>query len=403
MDRRDFLSETSLLLFAGWLGAPIVFGNHAPKDWVPVILADLPPGKHKDMILLNVRPWNVEAPAHLLDDPVTPADKMFVRNNGNVPDIAEVDSWTLKIEGEAVKRSVSLTLEELKKKFKHYSYQLVLECAGNGRKFLSPPAKGIQWEVGAVSCAVWSGVRLKDVLEYVGLTDKAYYLGYYGADTHLSGDPNKVVISRGVPIHKAMDEHNLIAWQLNGKDIPLIHGYPLRLVIGGWPASVSGKWLTKLVVRDKKHDGPKMLPPSYAIPCESVAPGEEVPDDKMCTIEAMPVRSIITYPKSGGILKNRRSLQVRGHAWSGDSSIQKVEVSIDFGVHWQEAQLQKPANFNAWQRWEANLHFPANGYYEIWVKATDFKGRSQPIVSGPWNPRGYINNSTHRIAIKVQA
>jgi sulfite oxidase len=401
LPRRKFLTDAGLTLLAGWLGAPIVFGKNAPEGWLPIGLEDWPKGKHKDLILLNDRPWNLETPAHLLDDNITPADKMFVRNNGKVPENIHVNTWKLTIEGEAVRKKVSLTLEELKKKFTQHTYQLVLECAGNGRKGLLPPTRGNQWDIGAVSCASWTGVRLKDVLEYAGYTDKAQYIGYYGADVHLTGDSSRPVISRGVPMSKAMDEHNLIAWKMNGDDIPLIHGYPLRLVIGGWPASVSGKWLHTIAIRDRKHDGAKMAAPSYSVPCEPVAPGEKVPYEKMCTIEAMPVRSVITSPKSGGILKGRQQLDVRGHAWAGDTAIQKVEVSVDFGATWTNTDLKSAANLNAWQQWSTSVNFPGKGYYEVWVKATDAVGNSQPVLPGAWNPKGYVNNSVHRIAIKV--
>jgi DMSO/TMAO reductase YedYZ molybdopterin-dependent catalytic subunit len=109
-----------------------------------------------------------------------------------------------------------------------------------------------------VGCPRWTGVRLADVLKTVGLKDDAVYIGYYGADTHISGNPDKVPISRGVPISKALEEETLIAWQINDENLPLMHGYPLRLVVGGWPASTSGKWLRRISVRNKVHDGPKM-------------------------------------------------------------------------------------------------------------------------------------------------
>ena len=164
------------------------------------------PGKHTDLTVLNDRPVNAETPAHLLDDRLTPPDKLFVRNNGIPPRQSDIDpsTWTLTIEGEGVNRATSFTLAELQSRFRNYSYQLTLECGGNGRKEFNPPAKGNQWSTGAVGCPRWTGVRLRDVLEAAGLRSNAVYVGYYGRDTHLSGDPNKVVISRGVPIAKAL-------------------------------------------------------------------------------------------------------------------------------------------------------------------------------------------------------
>ena len=139
-----------------------------------------------------------------------------------------------------------------------------------GAPEFNPPAKGNQWTIGAVACAKWTGVRLRDLLKDVGIKEDAVYIGYYGADKHLSKDPDKVVISRGVPMKKAMEHEALIAWAMNDEDIPIMNGYPLRLVIGGWPGSTCGKWLNRIVIRNQVHDGPKMGGSSYRLPCETV-------------------------------------------------------------------------------------------------------------------------------------
>ena len=239
------------------------------------------------------------------------------------------------------------------------------------------------------------------MLDVVGVRGDAVFVAYYGADTHLSGDPNIVPISRGVPIHKALEDESLIAWAMNGEEIPLHNGYPLRLVIAGWPGSVSGKWLNRIVVRNVVHDGPKMTGTSYRVPCEPVAPGSVVPDEQMCIIESMPVKSLVTYPKSGMEHVGEKPLEVRGHAWAGDLEVAEVQVSIDFGATWQKAALEAPANRLAWQHWNTVVDFPAPGYYEVWAKATDSAGRSQPMVLPGWNPKGYLNNACHRIAVQV--
>jgi DMSO/TMAO reductase YedYZ molybdopterin-dependent catalytic subunit len=344
----------------------------------------------------------METPAHLLDDQVTPIDRMFVRNNGLLPSDLDADTWTLTIDGEAVSEPRTYTLSELKTKFEHHTYQLVLECGGNGRAEVNPPAPGNQWGFGGVSCGAWTGVRLKDILADVGIADNAVYIGYYATDRHLSGDPSKVVISRGVPLSKALEDETLLAFALNGEDIPYIEGYPLRLVIGGWPASVSGKWVERIAVRDRVHDGPKMESPSYRVPKYPVEPGAQVPDADMVIIESMPVKSVITYPKTGARVSRGQRFELRGHAWAGDLQVAKVEVSSDHGKTWKEADLDAPANRLAWQRWSTKIKFSEKGYYEVWVKATDEYGVSQPMVIPGWNPRGYLNNATHRIAVKVE-
>ena len=405
--RRGFLKKSGLALMGAVLGGNIVFGQNMPSGMIPALLLDPDddfkiPGKHPGLIVLNDRPWNVETPPHLLNDNITPADKFFVRNNGIPPENIDVNSWTLTIEGESIEKPMTFSIAELKAKFTEYTYQLTLECGGNGRKEFNPPAKGNQWSTGAVACAAFTGVRLKDVLEHCGIKKDAVYIGYYGKDTHLSKAPNKVVISRGVPMSKALEDESLIAWAMNGEDFPVMNGHPLRLVLGGWPASTSGKWLNKIVVRNKVHDGPKMGGKSYRVPCKPVAPGTDVPDNEMCIIESMPVKSLITYPKSGAMINEGQSLKVNGHAWAGDLEVKSMDVSIDFGATWTNCRLNPPKNRLAWQQWSATLNFPEKGYYEVWARATDTNNNMQPVVIPGWNPKGYLNNACHRIAVKVK-
>lgn len=406
-NRRKFLKNGSLTALSLAIGMDIVFAENLPKDLLPVILetdtAFNLPDKHPEMTVLNDRPINAEAPAHLLDEAITSGDRFFVRNNGIPPEKSSIDfnTWTVTIEGESAVNSKTYTLNELKNKFKNYTYQLTLECGGNGRKEFNPPAKGNQWSIGAVGCAAWTGVRLKDVLADVGVKSDAVYIGYYGKDTHLSGDPKKNPISRGVPIAKAMEDESLIAWSMNGELLPYLNGYPLRLVFGGYPASCSGKWLHKIVVRNKVHDGAKMAAPSYQVPCKPVPPGTKVPKEDMCIIESMPVKSLIASPKTGATIQVGQTLPVSGHAWAGDLTVKAMHYSIDFGATWQTFELTAPANRLAWQQFSANIKFPKKGYYEIWAKATDSEGTGQPMVLPGWNPKGYLNNACHRIAVKI--
>jgi DMSO/TMAO reductase YedYZ molybdopterin-dependent catalytic subunit len=190
---------------------------------------------------------------------------------------------------------------------------------------------------------------------------------------------------------------------MNDEPLPGLHGYPLRMLCGGWPASVSGKWLNRILIRDREHDGAKMTGKSYRVPCKPVAPGTDVADEDMCIIESMPVKSLITFPKSGVEHALSEALQFRGHAWAGDRRVQEVLTSIDFGATWQAARLMKPANRLAWQHWSASVEFPQAGYYEIWARAIDDQRVSQPIVLPGWNPRGYLNNACHRLAVLVTA
>ena len=200
MQRRKFLQKGSLVTIATALGAEVVFGKNLFEGYLVLGLQNPDPFKlfKKDskMVLLNDKPWNMEAQAHLLDDKITPNRFMFIRNNGKIPVDIDATKWTITFDGESIRKKKSYTLQELKSKFKQYTYQLTLECGGNGRSEFEPPAKGNQWTVGAVACAEWTGVRLKDILADVGYKDDAIYIGYHAADTHLSGDPTKEPISK---------------------------------------------------------------------------------------------------------------------------------------------------------------------------------------------------------------
>ncbi|MDG2420145.1 MAG: sulfite oxidase [Gammaproteobacteria bacterium] len=403
--RRDFLTNTSVISLATALGMTIPFARFMPEGFIPVAFAaqnnpDTIEGK-EGLIILNDRPINAETPAHLLDDNITPNHRMFVRNNGIPPENISPDNWTLEITGESCVTPTTFTIKDLRERFEEVTLQLQVECGGNGRSEFVPAASGNQWTTGAIGCPKFTGVRLRDVLNFCGITTDAQYVGYYGADTHTSGNPDLDAISRGVPISKAMERESIIAWAMNGEDIPKQNGFPLRLVCAGWPGSVSGKWLNRLVVRNQIHDGEKMAAPSYTVPRLKVAPGSKIPNEDMRIIESMPVKSLVTFPESGISQDYRQRLPVRGHAWAGDDQISGVFLSIDFGATWLPTAVSSAANRLAWQNFESWVQFPEPGYYEIWARAMDNVGRSQPMVVPGWNPRGYLNNACHRIAVQA--
>jgi DMSO/TMAO reductase YedYZ molybdopterin-dependent catalytic subunit len=279
---------------------------------------------------------------------------------------------------------------------------MVLECGGNGRSFFTPQARGNQWTNGGAGCAEWTGVRVADVLKAAGVKSSAVFSGHYGADPHLSGDASKVALSRGVPMKKLMDENNLIVWAMNGKPLENIHGFPVRLVIPGWPGSVSSKWLTRIWVRDKEHDGQGMGQFSYRVAIKPMVPGAKGDPANFKDLESMPVRSIITNPADGAKLAaGTREVKLRGASWAGDHEVRQVDVSTDYGATWQRASISKPKNKYDWQRWTATVKLPSDGYYEIWTRGTDTRGVMQPHVVGFWNPQGYGGNPMHRIRVLV--
>lgn len=401
-DRRGFLHGAGLASMAAVVGAAIPFHRNMPAGLIPSALADdLSSFKieGKDgLTVLNDRPLNAETPAHLLDDAITPTARHFIRNNGVPPENMDPAGWKLTVDGE-VETPLELSIDDLKSQFDVVTMALQIECGGNGRAAFNPPATGNQWTMGAVGCSNWTGVRYADVLKAAGVKDSAVYTGHYGADTHLSGDPEKLPISRGVPISKASDPNCLIAFEMNGAPLHPMNGAPLRTICPGWPGSCSQKWLQRIWVRDQVHDGSKMTGTSYRVPGYNVAPGADVPEDDFEIIESMPVKSLITFPKSNAAISGLAS-EVRGHAWAGDRKITNLDLSIDFGASWQAAELDDPVNAYAWQNWRSSMTFPAAGYFEIWARATDDAGVMQPFAIN-WNPKGYLNNTMHRISVTV--
>ncbi|MEO1199958.1 MAG: sulfite oxidase [Pseudomonadota bacterium] len=404
-DRRGFLKGAGLAAMGAAIGATIPFHRNMPAGLVPQALAAVEgfviEGKD-GLTVLGDRPVNAETPAHLLDDDITPIERHFIRNNGMVPTDVDPATWTLRVDGE-VDNELELSIDDLKNQFEVVTYALQIECGGNGRSAFNPPARGNQWTVGAVGNSQWTGVRMRDVLMAAGVRDSFVYTGHYGADPHLSGDPEKDAISRGIPAYKAMDPYTLIAFEQNGGPIHLMNGAPLRVVAPGYPGSASQKWLTRIWARDQEHDGEKMGGMSYRVPGYTVEPGAEVPTEDMVVMGPMPVKSLITSPEDGLALPaGTTSVDVRGQAWVGEGFISRVDVSVDFGKTWHQADLHAPPNPFSWQRWTATLPLPGRGYYEVWSRATDSEGNQQPFAVS-WNPRGYNNNTMHRIGLTVAA
>jgi sulfite oxidase len=346
-----------------------------------------------------VKPLVAETRAEALDDDTTPTEKFFIRNNGRTPaPTGDPERWTLAIEGE-VGRAVSLSLGEIKAKFPHVTQRMVLECGGNGRAFFSPQVDGVQWHHGGAGCAEWTGVKLRDVLQFAGLEETARFTGHFGADPALDAQHPSPPISRGVPIAKAMDENTLLVFAMNGKPLLPIHGFPLRLIVPGWVGSVSHKWLTRILIRKDRHDGTLMDPWHYRVPQAPTQHGDQFDPMTFVDLESMPVRSILTSPAQDA--KVSKTISVRGAAWAGDQSVRLVEISADRGASWQRAELSPPKNSYDWTRFTATVTFATSGAQEIWSRATDSAGKTQPNEAQGWNPHGYGANPVHRIAVNV--
>ncbi|MBT5185593.1 MAG: molybdopterin-dependent oxidoreductase, partial [Kordiimonadaceae bacterium] len=197
--RRNFLMRTGGASAGLLFGMAIPFARNMPASFVPLALAQEMgeiAGKN-GLTELNDRPLNAETPPHLLDDVVTPTNRHFIRNNGNPPEDVDAAAWRLTIDG-LVDKVLSLSIADLKSQFEEVSYDLLVECGGNGRAFFDPPASGNQWTYGAVACSNWTGVRLRDVLNAAGVKPEVIYTAHEGTDSHLSGNPDLHPVSRGM-------------------------------------------------------------------------------------------------------------------------------------------------------------------------------------------------------------
>jgi sulfite oxidase len=346
-----------------------------------------------ELVRLDDPALNAEARPDLLDAEVTPIERFFVRNNGVLPPDLDLSAWSLTIDG-CVAKPLQLTLMQLKAEFETVCLTAVLECAGNGRALFTPPAEGLQWGLGAVGCAVLTGVRMADVLRQAGVSPDTVYIGHQSPDVALDGS-GRAALSRGLPIAKAMADETLLAFEMNGTPLPLLHGGPLRVVAPGFPGSAWQKWLTRLWVRDREHDGEKMTGSTYRLPTSSVMPGDMKPNVAFAVIVDMPPRAMITWPVPG-FMAASGTLPVRGFAWSGHTALDHVDISADGGLNWLRAELAPRIERFAWRRFTADLRLPA-GDVELLARATDAEGRAQPLGQADWNPRGYCNNGVHRV------
>jgi sulfite oxidase len=357
-----------------------------------------PPLRPKPLLRLHDALGNGEPDPALLDrSPITPQSCFFVRNNGTVPTVASdaSDDWVLTVDGE-VQRPLSLTLRELKDSFEVVEEIAVLECAGNGRSAIQPATDGLQWGFGAVGCARWTGVRLADLLKAAHATPSAVYIGHESPD-RVAGSPDRPALSRGLPIGKALARETLVAFAMNGAPLSREHGFPLRIVAPGYPGSAWQKWLNRVWVRDREHDGALMTGTNYRMPRHPIAPGAPIDPQQFDVITDLRVKSLITSPAEEFSARTGESLQIRGFAWSGHTPVATVAVSTDGGGTWLPALLDPAPGEFAWRRFTLDVIPHTAGPISIMARATDVAGRMQPLQA-EWNPRGYLNNSIHAVS-----
>lgn len=350
------------------------------------------------VITREYKPLNLEFPFPTLDGFLTPNESFYVRNH--FPEIPEVEEkkWKLKIEG-AIENSLEIGYEELLK-MPSETVAVTLECAGNSRIFLDPKADGVQWELGAVGTAEWTGVPLKAILERAGVRDSAVEVVLEGADRGEIKDPPKtpgeISFSRSLPIEKALTDNILLAYEMNGERLAPEHGFPVRAVVPGWYGMAWVKWLERIVVTEEPFTGFfQTADYSYWVKEDGLPP-------QMIPITEMQVKSEIARPAMHETVAANSIYKIKGAAWSGDAKVSKVEISTDGGKKWHEAKLTGEARENAWQMWEFEWEVPAKtGKHTLMARATDERGRVQPSEHAEGRG-GYLVNHTLPVGIEVK-
>jgi len=323
---------------------------------------------------------------------ITPVEHFFVRTHVYTPKV-EPASWRLRVEGE-VATPLSLSLEDVRA-LPRVELVSVLECAGNGRSFYQPAVAGTQWKYGAVGNARWAGARLIDVLKKAGYKTSVREVLFNGADVPIGTMPD---FMRAIPIQKAVHPDTLLAYEMNGQPLTPSHGFPLRVIAPGWAGDSWVKWLTWIEVRDQEFDG-FFMKTAYRHPMRTVAPGATVDPIDMTPVTSLGPKSVIAAPAERHTV-TPGAVKVRGAAWSGESPVQRVEVSMDSGRTWQPARLGAERAKYGWRLWEADWNPTTRGSYVLIARATDQTGATQPLVED-WNPSGYLWNVVPQIRVEV--
>jgi DMSO/TMAO reductase YedYZ molybdopterin-dependent catalytic subunit len=361
--------------------------------------ADRPTGATSSfpgLILREQQPLNLEFPFPTLAAPVTPNEQFFVRNHFAAPRL-DVRDWKLRVEG-AVEHPLELGYDELRK-LPARSQVSTLECAGNGRGFLVPKAQGVPWELGAVGTAEWTGVPLAAILEKVGVKAGALEVILEGADAGKIEEepksPGSIHFARSLPLAKARRPEVLLAYRMNGADLPPAHGYPLRAVVAGWYGMASVKWLTRIVVSDRPFQGYfQSLNYTYFERRHGLP--------TLVPITEMQVKSEIARPARGEVIAAGTEYRMHGAAWAGEPEVDRVEVSTDGGKTWQAGRLLGQVVPFAWRLWEYTWKAPAEkGRYTLQVRATDGRGRVQPASHDP-DRRAYLVNHVLPVEVEVR-
>ncbi len=347
------------------------------------------------MIIREKEPANLEMPFSALDGFITPNDKFYVRSHFATPKI-DLAAWRLRIEG-AVARPLTVSYDELLGR-PMQTITAAMECAGNSRIFLQPKVKGVQWEMGAIGNAEWTGISLGDLLAEAGCSEKACEVILEGADRGLIAEPprpaGEVYYTRSLSLGKAR-AGVLLALRMNGEPLTAAHGFPLRAIVPGWYGMAAVKWLRRIIVTEQPFPGYyQTVDYAYWEPGEGGA--------RLVPITEMQVKAAIARPTHGEIVAAAGRYRVHGAAWTSDADIVRVEISADGGKTWSEASLGESRPRNSWRLWHYDWQVPdERGVRILVVRARDSRGRTQPLERDA-NRGTYMINHCLPVGVEIR-
>jgi DMSO/TMAO reductase YedYZ molybdopterin-dependent catalytic subunit len=354
------------------------------------------PGK-KPLIKLSYRPPNYETPLEYFRTPLTANDAFFVRYH--LADIPQVDAatWRLAVGGDGANSQAELTFDDLKR-MPSTEIVAVNQCSGNRRGLFQPHVAGVEWGYGAMGCARWKGVRLKDVLDKVGIKKEAIEIVLDGADGPvLDKTPDFV---KSIPVSKAMEDTTLIAYEMNGEPLPRLNGFPARLILPGWTGTYWTKHLTSVRAVTKPFDG-FWMKSAYRVPTGKfplVARFISQETETNTPITEMVVNSLLTSHQDGAPVKVGK-VTISGIAWDAGYGIRTVEISIDGGNVWSSAKLGEDLGRFAFRPW--SYEFSAKrGKNTVTLRATNAIGQTQ-TASLILNPAGYHHNVMQTVTLNA--
>jgi sulfoxide reductase catalytic subunit YedY len=400
MERRDFFKKAAVAagataLSASGLKAGVTQQPNDNQEISPVAFPEKRP-----LIMYSDRPPLLETPRDVFTSVLTPNDQFFVRwHMPDIPTHIDPNTFTISVNG-LVKKELKISLNDLKTKFEQVEVTAVLQCGGNSRSAFHPVAGGIQWGSGAMGCAVWKGVRLRDILDQAGLDKGAEWIGFNGSEKAAYYETPDFV--RELHLEE-LDDHVILAYEMNGEDLPYLNGYPLRLII---PGSYSDSWVKMLSNITVTNEYKKLffMDVAYRVPdndCECETPEKKFPQTKPIT--KMNVKSVIGYPTKHSVLTHKSQVVVRGVAFDDGHGIKKVLVSIDAGKTWDEAILDdgKLGRY-AYRAFRFSFKPKTLGKITIMTKAINTIGEEQPFAKDvKWNHGGYKYNGIDEVTVEV--